>query len=37
MIHFKAPNRAIMTAAALGIQTYWVKPNENLNFLLDID
>jgi putative hydrolase of the HAD superfamily len=27
----------IDTAAALGIQTYWVKPNENLNFLLDID
>ena len=27
----------IVTAAALGIQTYWVKPNENLNFLLDID
>ena len=27
----------IDTAAALGIQTYWVKPDENLNFLLDID
>lgn len=27
----------IDTAAALGIQTYWVKPNENLNFLLNID
>ena len=27
----------IDTASALGIQTYWVKPNENLNFLLDID
>lgn len=27
----------IDTAAALGIQTYWVKPDENLNFLLNID
>jgi len=27
----------IDTAAALGIQTYWVEPNENLNFLLNID
>ena len=27
----------IDTATALGIQTYWVKPNENLNFLLNID
>ena len=27
----------IDTAAALGIQTYWVKPNENLNYLLNID